>query len=62
MNIRKESLKFVRVSESVLRTNFSEDVPKDNKYNIEFTFDCDSKCAITLYYFCTEEVTNSGLV
>lgn len=29
-------------------------------YNIEFTFDADMKCAIKIYYFCTEEIiTNS---
>lgn len=30
-------------------------------YNIEFTFDSDAKCAITIYYFCTEEVSPSGV-
>lgn len=29
-------------------------------YNIEFVYDADAKCAITIYYFCTEEVTSSG--
>ncbi len=28
------------------------------KYNIEFTFDTDVKCAITVYYFATEEIVN----
>jgi len=27
-------------------------------YNIEFTFDTDAKCAITIYYFATEEIVN----
>lgn len=30
-------------------------------YNIEFTFDSDAKCAITIYYFCTEDVSPSGV-
>lgn len=29
-------------------------------YNIEFVYDADVKCAITIYYFCTEEVTSHG--
>lgn len=49
MNIRKESLRFVRTEEG--KTIF----------NIEFTFDCDSPCSITIYYFCTEEFTPSGV-
>lgn len=34
---------------------------KEIHYNIEFTFDCDVKCAITIYYFATEEITTSGV-
>ncbi|KAH8385731.1 hypothetical protein KR093_008698 [Drosophila rubida] len=30
-------------------------------YNIEFTFDSDAKCAITVHYFCTEDVTLNGV-
>ena len=33
----------------------TEDQPK---YNIEFSFDTDVKCAITIYYFATEEISN----
>ena len=32
------------------------------RYNIEFTFDSDVRCAITVYYFATEEVVNKQLV
>lgn len=28
------------------------------RYNIEFTFDTDVKCAITIYYFAKEEISN----
>jgi len=28
------------------------------RYNIEFTFDSDVKCAIKIYYFATEEIVN----
>jgi len=31
-------------------------------YNIEFTFDSDVKCAITIYYFATEEIINKHAV
>ena len=30
---------------------------RKKKYNIQFTFDADVRCAITLYYFSTEEIT-----
>lgn len=32
------------------------------KYNIEFIFDTECRCAITVLYFCTEEVTPNGIV
>ena len=53
VNIRRDSLHFKKI-EGV------EDGPK--QYNIEFTFDCDVKISITIYYLCTEEVTSSGLI
>lgn len=30
-------------------------------YNVEFIFDSDMKCAIKIYYFCTEEITNNSI-
>lgn len=73
VNIRKESLRFVRCPEPVGKLVDNNKIgdgvlkPVDGNgkgtyYNIEFTFDCDSRCAITIYYFCTEEVTPSGVV
>ncbi|KAI4460701.1 mahogunin [Holotrichia oblita] len=35
---------------------------KGTPFNIEFTFDCDVPCAITIYYFCTEEYTGNGVL
>ncbi|XP_062139332.1 E3 ubiquitin-protein ligase MGRN1 [Drosophila sulfurigaster albostrigata] len=35
--------------------------PSSSCYNIEFTFDSDAKCAITIHYFCTEDVSLSGV-
>lgn len=32
------------------------------RYNIEFTFDSDVRCAITIHYFCTEDITANGIV
>jgi len=36
--------------------------PSSSRYNIEFTFDSDVKCAITIYYFATEEIVNKQAV
>ncbi|KAG8188576.1 hypothetical protein JTE90_007182 [Oedothorax gibbosus] len=61
MNIRKESLRFVRHHEASTAT--TSDVPTVNtSYNIEFTFDSDVRCGITIYYFCTEEITANGVI
>jgi len=35
---------------------------KSTHFNIEFTFDCDARCAITIHYFCTEDFTANGVV
>lgn len=35
--------------------------PKKHYYNIEFTFDTDVKCAITIHYFCNEEMASTGV-
>ncbi|XP_022662877.1 RING finger protein 157-like isoform X2 [Varroa jacobsoni] len=81
INIRKESLRFVRVktgsgnnSEGSTKKNASSDDTCNGgpspgttgsgstKYNIEFIFDTECRCAITVLYFCTEEVTPNGIV
>lgn len=70
VNIRKESLRLVRNVDqtstssqchNVKRYGDSDGDKKPNRFNIEFTFDCDVRCAITIYYFCTEEVTTKGV-
>ncbi|CAG9808266.1 unnamed protein product [Chironomus riparius] len=48
VNVRKESVKFVK-SET------------GKGYNVEFVFDSDLKCFIKIYYFATEEITNSSI-
>ncbi|CRL07618.1 CLUMA_CG020583, isoform A [Clunio marinus] len=50
VNIRKESVKFVKIEDS-----------EEKGYNIEFIFDADMKCAIKIYYFCTEEITTNTI-
>lgn len=69
VNIRKESLRFVRapVEYSKPRIDRNEgdhrdvELGKGSSFNLEFTFDADVRCAITIYYFCTEEFTSNGV-
>ncbi|XP_011506152.1 PREDICTED: RING finger protein 157 [Ceratosolen solmsi marchali] len=69
VNIRKESLRLVRNVEkspstqqvSMKQFGDGDSDKKPMNFNIEFTFDCDVRCAITIYYFCTEEVTSKGV-
>ncbi|CAI9735227.1 E3 ubiquitin-protein ligase MGRN1-like [Octopus vulgaris] len=65
VNIRKDTLRFVRINDAEKVPLDSTDVdPPLNyfRYNIEFTFDSDVKCAITIYYFAMEEINNGQLV
>lgn len=70
VNIRRESLRLVRNVDQTSTSPQCHSVKhygdgdldkKSNRYNIEFTFDCDVRCAITIYYFCTEEITTKGV-
>ncbi|EFN81444.1 E3 ubiquitin ligase RNF157 [Harpegnathos saltator] len=70
VNIRKESLRLVRnmdhmsTSSQYHNGKHYEDIDidkKPNRFNIEFVFDCDVRCAITIYYFCTEEISTKGV-
>ncbi|XP_066965186.1 probable E3 ubiquitin-protein ligase MGRN1 isoform X8 [Macrobrachium rosenbergii] len=62
INIRKESLKFVKAPDECAVLKESEERTPTTRFNIDFTFDCDVRCAITIMYFCTEEVTTSGMI
>ncbi len=31
------------------------------RYHVRFTFDSDVRCAITIHYFCTEELHSCGV-
>nr|XP_009861688.1 E3 ubiquitin-protein ligase MGRN1-like isoform X1 [Ciona intestinalis] len=70
VNIRKDSLRLIRVARPQLKpedliTN-PDDPPEaaehgpetDALYNLEFTFDADCPCSITVYYNCSEEMEN----
>ncbi|XP_076665655.1 mahogunin ring finger 1 isoform X2 [Andrena cerasifolii] len=70
VNIRRESLRLVRNVDQTSGSPQCHNVKhfgdgdidkKPSRYNIEFIFDCDVRCAITIYYFCTEEVTTKGV-
>ncbi|GJQ85228.1 hypothetical protein Trydic_g13068 [Trypoxylus dichotomus] len=68
VNIRKESLRFVRAPVDYCKPRIIEgdqrdvELGKGTPFNIEFTFDCDVPCAITIYYFCIEEYTGNGVM
>jgi hypothetical protein len=50
----------VKITEPVTKADGTT-TSKGTSFNIEFVFDSDTKCAITIYYFCTEEVNASGV-
>ncbi|NWW52971.1 RN157 ligase, partial [Pedionomus torquatus] len=57
INIRKDTLRLVKCSEEVKTPG--EEVSKSKvHYNVEFTFDTDTRVAITIYYQATEEFHN----
>ncbi|XP_017779851.1 PREDICTED: E3 ubiquitin-protein ligase MGRN1 isoform X2 [Nicrophorus vespilloides] len=57
VNIRKESLRFVRASADYTKPRLDCDVEvgRPSFFNIEFTFDCDVRCSITIHYLCMED-------
>lgn len=56
VNIRKESVRFVKVHDAAAKDTDDQ----GSGYNVEFVYDADVKFAVTIYYFCTEEVTSTG--
>ncbi|XP_014663747.1 PREDICTED: probable E3 ubiquitin-protein ligase MGRN1 [Priapulus caudatus] len=64
VNIRKDSVRFVRSAETPKASGDETalNTEPNTRYNIEFTFDCDVRCAITIYYFATEELANGMVV
>uniref|UniRef100_A0A182YP15 RING-type E3 ubiquitin transferase n=1 Tax=Anopheles stephensi TaxID=30069 RepID=A0A182YP15_ANOST len=76
VNIRKESVRFVKVldagnsvkpivgtagSDPAVKSNPTNNGSVSNGYNIEFIFDADSACQITIHYFCNEDIRPGGL-
>lgn len=69
VNIRKESLRFVRAPSDVGKLPVNKqkkdlreiEAGKGSPVNIEFTFDSDVRCSITIYYFCTEDYGPNGV-
>uniref|UniRef100_A0A182NAB2 RING-type E3 ubiquitin transferase n=1 Tax=Anopheles dirus TaxID=7168 RepID=A0A182NAB2_9DIPT len=75
VNIRKESVRFVKVldggnsakpidcstaSDPAGKGTITNNGSISNGYNIEFVFDADSACHITIYYFCIEDIGPGG--
>ncbi|CAG9819224.1 unnamed protein product [Phaedon cochleariae] len=67
VNIRKESLRFVRAVNEYNKINLDKceyrdvELGTNTSFNIEFTFDCDVRCTITVYYFCSEDFSPNGV-
>ncbi|KAL1243104.1 E3 ubiquitin ligase [Trichinella spiralis] len=57
--IRRDSLKFVKARCPASDTENQEN-ETSCRYNIEFVFDCDAPCTITIYYFATEAINADG--
>lgn len=53
-------MRFVKVADQN-KMNNDPNIDTSHLYNIEFVFDADTKCAIQIFYFCTEEITPTGL-
>ncbi|GFY68995.1 e3 ubiquitin ligase Rnf157 [Trichonephila inaurata madagascariensis] len=63
INIRKETLRFVKPTNTIDGgRQSSENVLTNTSYNIEFSFDSDIRCSISIFYFCTEEITTNAVI
>ncbi|CAB0013850.1 unnamed protein product [Nesidiocoris tenuis] len=62
VNIRKESLRLVRVPNPEPKEEGDGAARTGSQYNIEFIFDCDARTSITIHYFASEEIVANGLV
>lgn len=61
VNIRKESVRFVKASDCAAKIHGDGTTKPTALYNIEFVFDADARCAITVYHFCIEDIGASGV-
>ena len=58
MSFAISSIFFFRADEAEVQG----DQKNTQRYNVEFVFDSDVKCGITVYYFAMEEFNNGQLV
>lgn len=61
VNIRKESVRFSKAPDCATKIHGDGTTNKGNSFNIEFIYEADTKCAVTIYYFCTEDITSNGV-
>lgn len=61
VNIRKESVRFVKASDCAAKIHGDGTTKPAALYNIEFVFDADARCAITIYHFCIEDIGATGV-
>ncbi|KAJ6638151.1 E3 ubiquitin ligase, partial [Pseudolycoriella hygida] len=61
VNIRKESVRFTKAPDCATKIHGDGTTNKGNSFNIEFIYEADTKCAVTIYYFCTEDITSNGV-
>ncbi|KAL4240040.1 hypothetical protein ACF0H5_000835 [Mactra antiquata] len=61
VNIRKDTLRLVRIPEEEKLQPEGTDETLGNRYNLEFTFDSDVKCSVKVLHFCTEEIINGQI-
>uniref|UniRef100_A0ABM0M9M8 RING-type E3 ubiquitin transferase n=1 Tax=Saccoglossus kowalevskii TaxID=10224 RepID=A0ABM0M9M8_SACKO len=59
INIRKDSFRLIKESRCTADDE-TEETP-NNLYNMEFTFDCEAKVGITIYYFASEDIANGKI-
>lgn len=54
-------MRFVKAPDAATKIHGDGTGNKGNSYNIEFVYDADAKFAITVYYFCSEDMSSGGL-
>lgn len=68
INIRKETAKLISPDNGIDVTDIDNNVADNttttttnNNYTIEFIFDSDVDCSITIYFLCKEDITSQGI-
>ena len=60
INVRRDSVHFVAVRDEEAEGEGEAGEPRGRRYRVHFTLDSDVSCAVTLVYFCREEVAAAG--